>query len=149
MTSSLSHTPPPSHQPILRQHGWRFDSTGACVDIPQAIGPDAVAKAAQVPRACAAAHPVSARPDGLLWVWPVAGEFDKATATPTGAPALSEANPLWMAHWFVRDCPFGVQELLENGDFFFPVWVAPYSAPAFHPLLGDTRTHAPALSTTP
>ena len=99
-------------------HGWRFEPGGACVDIPQAIGPAAVAAAVASPKACAVPFPVSARPDGLLWVWPRANDFAAADATPTSAPAVSEAGSgaLWMAHWFVRDVPFGVTELLENGE---------------------------------
>ena len=98
-------------------HGWQFAGDGTCVDIPQAIGPDAVTAAAASPKACGVAYPVAARPDGLLWVWPKARDFVTAAATPTSAPPISEAGAgaLWMANWFVRDVSFSVQALGENG----------------------------------
>ncbi len=41
--------------------GWRFDSTGACMTIPQAAGPQAEATACASQRSRASAHPTQAR----------------------------------------------------------------------------------------
>lgn len=49
-------------------HGWRFDGTGACTDIPQVSDPNTAALVRKAPRSCATAHPTTIRA-GMLFVW--------------------------------------------------------------------------------
>ncbi|GFR47365.1 hypothetical protein Agub_g9071, partial [Astrephomene gubernaculifera] len=66
-------------------HGWRFDGTGACTRIPQALDPAAEAAACRSRRACATAYPVRLEA-GMLWVWP--DDSPDAAATAAAAPLL-------------------------------------------------------------
>lgn len=114
-------------------HGFQFAFDGACTSVPQAISAKAEQKAKASPRACAAVHPIKHSGDGLLWVWPVAGDFVRAGATPTGEHALLDkafpeamatfdegsrkrkrSEVVFMSPWFVRDVPFDVDVLVEN-----------------------------------
>ena len=123
-------------------HGFQFAFDGACTAVPQALSARAEQRAKASPRACAAVHPVRHCGDGLLWAWPVAGDFVRAGATPTGEHSLldrafpaaadaaissadgggggggrkkkSESDVVFLSPWFVRDVPFDVDVLAEN-----------------------------------
>ena len=115
-------------------HGFQFAFDGACTSVPQAISAKAEQRAKASPRSCATVHPTRHSGDGLLWVWPVAGDFVRAGATPTGQHALlDKAFPevtaafgggkrsetrrsavVFMSPWFVRDVPLDVDVLAEN-----------------------------------
>ena len=62
-------------------HGWKFDSAGDCVRVPQAASADAEKKACSNKRSCATAYPV-ALAQGLLFVWGEAEGFEESGVTP-------------------------------------------------------------------
>ena len=105
-------------------HGFQFAFDGACTAVPQAISSKAEQRARSNPRACAAVHPLKHCGDGLLWAWPVAGDFVKAGATPTGQHSLLDkafsadskrsSEVVFLSPWFVRDGEFERTVLKER-----------------------------------
>lgn len=110
-------------------HGFHFDGDGSCTAVPQALSAKEEQRAKASPRACAAVHPIKHCGDGLLWAWPVAGDFVRAGATPTGEHSLLDTafpdaadaasssssssagdggSVVFLSPWFVRDIPFDV-----------------------------------------
>jgi pheophorbide a oxygenase len=100
--------------------GWRFDGCGACAGIPQdgSSRPAGAPRAAHSPRAAAAAFPTAVA-QGLLYVWPTAGDFDAARTAPLplvpglngapgGPPVVERGVP------YVRDLLYGLDTLIEN-----------------------------------
>ncbi|GBF90562.1 hypothetical protein Rsub_03134 [Raphidocelis subcapitata] len=95
-------------------HGWRFDGSGACRDIPQIEDPKARATACSSGRACARSFPCQAK-GGLLWVWMDA----KSPPPPDAAPPVAEeiGREGWTllgGDWFMRDLEYGFDTLHEN-----------------------------------
>ena len=81
----------PARELLCSYHGFRFAGDGACVAVPQALTPDAEARACAAPKACATPYPTLADTgDGLLWVWATPNDFERAAATPNGAHADTE-----------------------------------------------------------
>jgi phenylpropionate dioxygenase-like ring-hydroxylating dioxygenase large terminal subunit len=54
---------------VCAYHGWRFESSGSCSTIPQALDPKAAETACASQRSCATVFPTQ-EAGGLLWVWP-------------------------------------------------------------------------------
>lgn len=86
-------------------HGWRFDGSGACVEIPYA---------SRIPPRARIARQLSAEQSGLLLVW-----YDEAGRPPFfEVPELPEwRDPRWSKRWVryewtLRSHP---QEMVENG----------------------------------
>ncbi|KAF6253987.1 hypothetical protein COO60DRAFT_1703552 [Scenedesmus sp. NREL 46B-D3] len=102
-------------------HGWRFNSSGKCTEIPQAIDAKAKAVACSSSRSCVTAYPTQER-FGLIWVWPSAapaaarqaGELRPAACLPV-SQALQDA---WAAGneptWYRRVLPYSWDVLVEN-----------------------------------
>ena len=49
-------------------HGWRFDGSGACTDIPQALNKEVKESFLANPKSCAYSYPTQCI-DGIIWVW--------------------------------------------------------------------------------
>ena len=86
-------------------HGWQFDSTGSCTNIPQ-LSPN---QPINIKAACVARFPTKAA-EGLLWVWAdssPAAEIDSAAAAWPGiASELDEKGEATFStgkhRWFAR-----------------------------------------------
>jgi len=75
-------------QLLCAYHGWRFDSTGKCTDLPQAKQPVSEWDSKKIP--CAVSYPTMEK-HGLLFVWPQAGAEAEAQARatePRGYPEM-------------------------------------------------------------
>ena len=93
-------------------HGWAFESSGACVAIPQAS--DAVAKASLAsPRACVASYPVVVE-KSVLWTWPWPEDPLTVVGEPMAHPETMLAGVADDASTYTRDLPYGWDTLLEN-----------------------------------
>jgi phenylpropionate dioxygenase-like ring-hydroxylating dioxygenase large terminal subunit len=125
------------------------------VAVPQAVTPAAEAEACASPRLCAEVYPSAARPDGLLWIWATAGDFERAAATPVGGHTLLDtpADLTFITPWYARDIPCDTAEFLENvvdpchvafshhgvlGSRYAPPWQA--MKPAARPVAGHEET---------
>jgi len=51
-------------------HGWSFDSTGACVDIPQRQNQNAKGGSPPAPSSCSARAVPACLHQGMVWLWP-------------------------------------------------------------------------------
>ena len=66
---------------LCSYHGWRFDSGGACSDLPYLSGPP---EQQQKRKLCAACRSYPTRvEDGMLWVYPRSGPDGAAEAAAT------------------------------------------------------------------
>ncbi|XP_072985901.1 pheophorbide a oxygenase, chloroplastic [Typha latifolia] len=94
-------------------HGWSFDGTGSCVQIPQAASEGPEARAVRSPRACVIKFPTLVS-QGLLFVWPDEKGWEKAAATKP--PMLPEDldNPAFSTVTIQRDLFYGYDTLMEN-----------------------------------
>jgi len=126
-TRALPAPPPPLTVPSARLQGWSFDGHGACVCVPQDAPSDhgratstaaGAQRAARSPRAAAAAFPTAVA-QGLLYVWPTAGDFEAARAAPLplvpgldGAPGGPRVVERGVP--YVRDLLYGLDTLVEN-----------------------------------
>ncbi|KAG2443553.1 hypothetical protein HXX76_001905 [Chlamydomonas incerta] len=70
-------------------HGWRFQGSGACSRIPQALDAAAEAAACSSRRSCATAFPCKVEA-GMLWVWP--DESADASAAAAATPPVITNN---------------------------------------------------------
>lgn len=92
-------------------HGWAFNGTGACENIPQEREP-ARTQATASPRACATAYTIQVA-QGMLFVLPI--DKKKLPATLPELPLLPEIDePGWVVMDIQRDLPYDYSTLLEN-----------------------------------
>ncbi|EFJ50047.1 hypothetical protein VOLCADRAFT_89014 [Volvox carteri f. nagariensis] len=99
-------------------HGWRFDGSGACRRIPQAVDAASEAAACSSRRSCATAYPARVE-FNMLWVWPDASPDAEAAAAATELVVSNDLrrrdNPGGTNFsWFMRDLPYSYEILLEN-----------------------------------
>jgi len=87
-------------------HGWSFDATGACVDLPTSAG------GAISSRACSEALPCEVA-GGHVWVFPGALHGRTPSGPPPVLPEM-EAGSGWSFTPFVRDFPIDYSVLVEN-----------------------------------
>ncbi|KAL4855799.1 Pheophorbide a oxygenase [Chlorella vulgaris] len=124
-------------QLVCSYHGWRFEGSGKCVRVPQAMDARSEAAACSNRRACATSFP-TAEAAGLVWVWPdsspAAASRAAASSLPVhpdllagGAGALKPAADTRVASggeaaafinigggWLVREVPYGFDTMTEN-----------------------------------
>ena len=102
---------------LCSYHGWRFDSGGACSDLPY-LKPEQQ----QQRKLCAACRSYPTRvEDGMLWVYPRSGPDAAAEAATTELPLIAERrDPANAGRWQwkipagVRDFPCGWDGMVEN-----------------------------------
>lgn len=130
---------------LCAYHAWRFDGAGACTAIPQSPAEQAEAHRSN-PRASCAAFPTTVA-DGLLWVWPEAGEDAALEAATLRAPSLVPElhDPALKGRvkalpWNVRELPYGWDYFMEN------VHDPAHVAVSHHNIVGDRYTGAAPLS---
>jgi len=104
---------------LCSYHGWRFNGTGACVDLPYAL-PEQAQRHCRSCRSRCDAFPTRVE-DGLLWVFPRTGPMAEAEAEAAELPLISELHePALAGRWNwripagVRDFPCGWDAMVEN-----------------------------------
>ncbi|KAG8457298.1 hypothetical protein KFE25_012037 [Diacronema lutheri] len=129
---------------LCAYHAWRFDGTGACTAIPQSPAEQAAAHRAN-PRAQCAAFPTTVA-DGLLWVWPEAGENAALEAATLRSPALVPELHDPALKGRVKALPWNSRELPYGWDFFLENVNDPAHVPvSHHGIVGDRYTGASPL----
>ncbi|KAI8473697.1 MAG: hypothetical protein J3K34DRAFT_173507 [Monoraphidium minutum] len=103
-------------------HGWSFDGSGACTNIPQLGDPKARATACASARTCVASYP-TATEDGLLFAWLEAGPRGAAAAAADlaakgGRLVVSEvagraARVVWASHEVPNDYLYWAEQGLD------------------------------------
>lgn len=99
-------------------HGWKFDSIGKPVSIPQVSDREAEAKAAANMRSCCTSFPTQTQ-QGLIWVWPESGpsaSLESAVQEPALCPQYQthQDSWAWTFQHFVRDVPGSFEFWMEN-----------------------------------
>eukprot|EP00879_Flechtneria_rotunda_P007034 GHRR01007384.1.p1 GENE.GHRR01007384.1~~GHRR01007384.1.p1 ORF type:complete len:451 (+),score=111.23 GHRR01007384.1:101-1453(+) len=99
-------------------HGWRFNSSGRCTEIPQAIDDKAKAVACSSSRSSVITYPVK-EAYGLIWVWPTAGPAAAAQAAAEPLPVSKGMLAAWCegrnkGTWYRRELPYSWDILIEN-----------------------------------
>ncbi|MCM1982651.1 aromatic ring-hydroxylating dioxygenase subunit alpha [Lyngbya confervoides] len=90
-------------------HGWAFNGSGHCEQIPQQTEGQ---RGADSPRACVRSLPVSVA-QGLLFVYPGSPEHAPQVAVPTVEPLAADSED-WVCLNTFRDLPYDALTLLEN-----------------------------------
>ena len=102
---------------LCAYHGWRFNSEGKCVSIPQSKDKQTEDLHCSNRKSCAVAYPTQER-QGLLWVWAEAGdsaELESQLKSPRIIPELeSESDKVVQLFWNIRDLPYGWDFFMEN-----------------------------------
>ena len=102
---------------LCAYHAWRFDGNGQCVSIPQSKDQTIEAANCGRLRACAIAYPTQEQ-QGLLWVWPEAGEqgfVNSQGLSPRLTPEIEESSErVTKLFWNQRDLPYGWDYFMEN-----------------------------------
>ncbi|GAB4850792.1 hypothetical protein Ancab_030092 [Ancistrocladus abbreviatus] len=94
-------------------HGWSFNGSGSCTQIPQAASEGPEARAVKSPRACAIRLPTMVS-QGLLFVWPDENGWERASVTePPRLPDDFE-KPEFATVTIQRDLYYGYDTLMEN-----------------------------------
>ncbi|CAM9167557.1 unnamed protein product [Chrysoparadoxa australica] len=127
---------------LCAYHAWRFDGSGACVDIPQSSA-KAKEQHQQMERACATKYPTMEAQE-LLWVWPVSGPlaFEQSKLRhPLLIPELEDkelmaSGRVVAAAIGIRDLPYGYDTFLDN------VLDPAHVAVAHHGIMGSRYTDA-------
>jgi phenylpropionate dioxygenase-like ring-hydroxylating dioxygenase large terminal subunit len=100
-------------------HGWRFNGSGKCVEIPQALDDKAKAVACSSSRSCVTSYSVQ-EAYGLIWVWPSAGPAAAAAAAAAPLPVSKGLVQTWDSKpgghhkWYRRELPYSFDMLIEN-----------------------------------
>eukprot|EP00466_Bigelowiella_natans_P008796 jgi/Bigna1/40956/e_gw1.48.6.1 len=89
-------------------HGWRFDSKGTCVEIPQLDENASIPK-----RACMREVPVGVS-EGIVFLWPGSPELATNTPLPRSKADLDRNGKDYIINSFVTDLPYSYEYLLEN-----------------------------------
>jgi phenylpropionate dioxygenase-like ring-hydroxylating dioxygenase large terminal subunit len=103
---------------LCSYHAWRFDGQGALVNIPQLEKEDDLDRIKANPKSNCNAFPTQVV-DGLLWVWPDAGDdarLESALKEPPTCqtPQGVSQDRLWIGPWNFRELPYGADFFLEN-----------------------------------
>eukprot|EP00775_Hariotina_reticulata_P004455 gene4455-4711_t len=102
---------------ICAYHGWRFEGSGRCASIPQALDAASAATACNSKRSCATSFPTAVQ-GGLLWVWPdeapTATEEAEATTIPLLPELADESLVPLKGRFMVRDLPYSYDFFVEN-----------------------------------
>jgi phenylpropionate dioxygenase-like ring-hydroxylating dioxygenase large terminal subunit len=104
---------------LCSYHGWRFDGSGACAEMPYAP-PSKAERLKQSCRATCNAYPTRVA-DGLLWVFPVGGVLGLDASAHVAMPLIDELHqPELAGRWKwkipagVRDFPCSWDAMVEN-----------------------------------
>ncbi len=102
---------------LCAYHAWQFDSNGKCLGIPQSKDKTTEETHCNRPQACAIAYPTQER-QGLLWVWPEAGESGFNHSQERSPRLITEletsSNQVIKLFWNQRDLPYGWDYFMEN-----------------------------------
>lgn len=102
---------------LCAYHGWRFNSEGKCVSIPQSKDKQTEALHCSNHKSCAVAYPTQER-QGLLWVWAEPGDsaqMESQLSQPRIIPELeSNSDRVVQLFWNIRDLPYGWDFFMEN-----------------------------------
>ena len=102
---------------LCAYHGWRFNSEGKCVSIPQSKDKETEAKHCANSKSCAKVYPTQVR-QGLLWVWAESGAtalVESRLREPRIVPELEQSQQeVYQIHWTFRDLPYGWDYFIEN-----------------------------------
>jgi nitrite reductase/ring-hydroxylating ferredoxin subunit len=103
---------------LCSYHAWRFDGQGALVNIPQLEKEDDLERIKADPKSNCNAFPTK-NVDGLLWVWPDAGDdarLESALKEPPtcNTPQGVDQDRLWIGHWNFRELAHGTDYFIEN-----------------------------------
>lgn len=102
---------------LCAYHGWRFNSEGNCVSIPQSKDKQTEKQHCSNRKSCAVAYPTQSR-QGLLWVWAEPGESaqkESQLKQPRIIPELeSNSDRVVQLFWNIRDLPYGWDFFMEN-----------------------------------
>ena len=102
---------------LCAYHGWRFNSEGNCVSIPQSKDKQTEKQHCSNRKSCAVAYPTQSR-QGLLWVWAEPGESaqkESQLRQPQIIPELeSNSDRVVQLFWNIRDLPYGWDFFMEN-----------------------------------
>ncbi|KAL3146814.1 hypothetical protein ABBQ38_014791 [Trebouxia sp. C0009 RCD-2024] len=99
-------------------HGWKFDSAGKTVSIPQVSDKDAEARASNNKRSCCTTFPTQEQ-QGLIWVWPESSPsayLESAVQELALCPEYQQHEDgwAWTFEYFVRDVPGSFEFWMEN-----------------------------------
>ncbi|KAJ8622794.1 hypothetical protein MRB53_031323 [Persea americana] len=94
-------------------HGWSFDGSGSCAQIPQAATDGPEARAVRSPRACVAKLPTMVS-QGLLFVWPDENGWERAAASKPPMLPDDFDDPAFSTVTIQRDLFYGYDTLMEN-----------------------------------
>ncbi len=98
-------------------HGWRFDTDGKCVKIPQSQTPELEAQHRANPKSCAIVYPTQ-EAQGLLWVWAESGAKGAVESKNRSPRIIAElegkSDRVVKLFWNIRDMPYGWDYFLEN-----------------------------------
>eukprot|EP00903_Cladosiphon_okamuranus_P022582 g20777.t1 len=122
-------------------HGWRFDSDGKCLSIPQS---DSGGRDEAAPNACAKVYPTQVAQD-LIWVWAENGPDAALESALTPAQLIPElddkeglaSGKVAPANVGQNDLPYGWDTFLENVVDPAHVYVS------HHGILGDRSMASP------
>ena len=101
---------------LCAYHAWRFDGTGRCTSIPQALNKTEMDTQISRPKACATAYPVQVR-HGLIFVWPDASTPPPSHMTPVLTPEVDDpafGGRIQTPPWNQRDLPYSWDMFFEN-----------------------------------
>lgn len=97
---------------VCRFHGWRFDSTGACVEVPMATNPNAAARLCGSAKTAVGSYPVRVVA-GLVWVWPERADGAHARSAATELPLGADGAAAGL-DWLLQVEPVSYESMLEN-----------------------------------
>lgn len=101
---------------LCSYHGWRFDSDGACVAVPQIDNKGSeMERMKQNPKSKCNSFPTKII-EGVLWVWPSSDEnaILESELTPVNHREIEEGDDVWKGPWNFRELPYGQDFFVEN-----------------------------------
>ena len=102
---------------LCAYHGWRFDTDGKCVKIPQSQTPELEAQHRANPKSCAIVYPTQ-EAQGLLWVWAESGAKGAVESKNRSPRIIAElegkSDRVVKLFWNIRDMPYGWDYFMEN-----------------------------------
>jgi phenylpropionate dioxygenase-like ring-hydroxylating dioxygenase large terminal subunit len=103
---------------LCSYHAWRFNGEGELVDAPQ-LDPDtsSLKRIQSNPKSQCNSFPTQVV-DGLLYVWPEAGEDARLESAlkPVKSYAMQDIDEdrMWYGPWNFRELPYGADYFIEN-----------------------------------
>jgi phenylpropionate dioxygenase-like ring-hydroxylating dioxygenase large terminal subunit len=93
-------------QVVCGYHGWKYDATGTCVDIPSQTAEAKIPKTARIKE-----YPVRLF---NRWIWVFMGDPEKAnTINPYDIPEMNEWNFTYQAYTFKADLELAAESLVD------------------------------------